>query len=199
MAYNFNDIKKIVRQDGTEITKITNSSTGKIIWQKTYTWEQYNVIQTGSHWSDTKTTATLKRGGLHPKTGHIYKTLAFNSEDGTYSLSSPSSEIYVDGNEQISSGFYDVWDLLYDVGLPPPAKLSYSSGYKYYKYQGVYYELRENITLSNFKTGVSVYAHQASLKYTYEKGSYITQVTSTSASAYPNDGVKNNYWYVRID
>jgi hypothetical protein len=32
MVYDFSDIKKIVRQDGTEITKITNSSTGKTIW-----------------------------------------------------------------------------------------------------------------------------------------------------------------------
>jgi hypothetical protein len=128
----------------------------------------------------------------------MYKTLSFNSEDGTYSLSSPSPKTPVDGNEQISSGYYDYWELI-DTGLPAYTMFTYSNGYKYYKYQGTYYELREGITSSNFQTGVKMYAHKASLKYNYEKGSYITQVTSTSASTYPANGVQNNYWYVRID
>lgn len=196
MSYDFTDIRSIVKADGTELSKITDSS-GNVIWQKLYVWEKFNRVSSTTGYRDTKTATTLGEGN-EPSSGDTYTTLSFNSSTGAYTLSGASNDIIVQG-----FGTYSVWECVSQLGiigglLDESGNYGYSAGYKYFKYGSNYYEFREPVSNANHDS-YSVYKHTASPITSYSKGTLsYGYVTSTSSTAYPDNSYSGSYWYVRI-
>ena len=189
MAYDFSNIRSIVRANGTELSKITNSS-GTVIWQKQYVWEKFNRVQTLNGYTQSSTSTTISA----PSSGHMYTSLSFNSSTGAFTLGGNQSKSF--SNPEFF-GITDYWES-YNVGLEVTILGDYNDGYKYFKSGSNYYALKSRLTRP-YPDSISVYKYTASPSYTYSKGntSY-GYVTSTSSSTYPDNGSSGNYWYVRI-
>ena len=186
MAYDFSNIRSIVRANGTELSKITDSS-GTVIWQKLYVWEKFNRVQTLSGYTRSSTSTTISA----PTSGHMYTSLSFNSSTGAFTLG---------GDKSMSiSGVGDYWKS-YHSGFEVTILGDYNDGYKYFKSGSNYYALKSRLTRPYPDDDkISVYKYTASPSYTYSKGteSY-GYVTSTSSTAYPDNNYSGSYWYVRI-
>ena len=189
MAYDFTDIRSIVRADGTELSKITDSS-GNIIWQKLYVWEKFNRAQTLSGYTRSSTSTTISA----PSSGHMYTSLSFNSSTGAFTLGGDQSKSF---NDAEYFGITDYWES-YNIGLEVTILGDYNDGYKYFKSGSNYYALKSRLTRP-YPDSISVYKYTASPSYTYSKGTVsYGYVTSTSSTAYPDNSYSGSYWYVKI-
>lgn len=184
MAYDFSNIRSIIKSDGTELQKITNAK-GNIIWQKLYVWEKFNCNQKVTGYQQTRTSTTL----TYPTSGDIYKSLTFNNTTGVFTLSN-------------ASGTWmglTYWELIPEAYAIESA-FPYSEGWKYFTSGGKYYELREAIT-KPYSGSAKVYRYNVAQSLQYSKGSTsYGYVTSTSSSTYPANGrySSDGYWYVKI-
>lgn len=190
MAYDFNNIKTIVR-NGTELSKITNSA-GTIIWQKLYIWKRYSINTTvSSTYTEYNSLESISRSGNVPydtSDGYLYKTKSFNSNTGTFTLSSKISATI--GSRP----------LVYWIN-----KQSDLSTVQYYTNQGYRYFYGNNndcyyirgTSLSDITCPFTLTRYYGAKKTTYSQGSYIDLVTSTNSNAYPTDGISGDYWYVK--
>lgn len=184
MAYDFSNIRSIIKSDGTELQKITDAN-GNIIWQKLYVWEKFNCNKEAYGYQQARGSTTL----TYPTSGHIYKTLNFNKSTGKYTLSDPSDTI-------VNMEYWEAVGQSYDVDSFYP----YSEGWKYFTYEGKYYELREALT-HPYSGSAKVYRYSIVTNYKYSQGSTsYGYVTSTSSSTYPTNGrySSDGYWYVKI-
>ena len=78
MAYDFSNVRSIIKSDGTELQKITDAN-GDIIWQKLYVWEKFNCNKEVSEYQKARGSTTL----TYPTSGHIYKTLNYVKQKST--------------------------------------------------------------------------------------------------------------------
>lgn len=184
MAYDFSNIRSIIKSDGTELQKITDAN-GNIVWQKLYVWEKFNCNQVSTGYTYKKTTTTL----TYPTSGDMYSSILFDSSTGDITLSGRSGiQLGSDYWEWIKNG-YDI-DTLYP----------YSEGWKYFQYGHYYYELAEAIKRP-YSGSAKVRRYDVSQLLNYSQGSTsYGYVTSTSSSTYPANGrySSDGYWYVKI-
>lgn len=184
MAYDFSNIRSIIKSNGIELSKITNSS-GGIIWQKQYIWEKYNVVKIVKERrliiSTSLSTFTA------PTSGYMYKTAEVNQSTGIIELSDIS-----DAYNNTSPGY---WSKKSSHGYWKGFRFTenydayFKAGNNYYKY---YYSAPVNQEESKgYKLSVST-------TYNYEKGTYIENIASTVSDTYPSNGRQGDYWYVKI-
>lgn len=184
MAYDFSNIRSIIKSDGTELQKITDTN-GNIVWQKLYVWEKFNCNQVSTGYKYTKTRTTLE----YPTRGDMYTSISFDSSIGDFTLSGRSGT-------WMGLDYWEVIKEAYDVDSLYP----YSDGWKYFKSGHYFYELRAAITRP-YSGSASVYRYDVSESLSYSQGSTsYGYVTSTSPSAYPANGrySSDGYWYVKI-
>lgn len=189
MAYDFSNIRSIIKSDGTELQKITDANRN-IIWQKLYVWEKFNCNQVSTGYKYTKMATTLS----YPTSGDMYTSISFNSSTGEFTLSGSSDTIYTP-----EAGSLDYWEFI-DNNFDIEPVYSYSDGWKYFKSGNYYYELRAAITRP-YSGNASVYRYNVSQSLSYSQGSTsYGYVTSTSSLTYPTNGrySSDGYWYVKI-
>lgn len=190
MAYDFSNIKTIVR-NGTELSKITNSA-GTVIWQKLYVWKRYSVnTTTSSTYTEYNSIESINRYGNVPydtSDGCLYKTKSFNSNTGTFTLSSRTSDT-------IGSRPLVYW--INQQDSLSTVQIYTSQGYRYfYGDNNDCYYIR-GTSLSDITCPFTLTRYYGAKQTNNSQGSYIDLVTSTNSDAYPTNGISGNYWYVK--
>lgn len=179
MSYDFSDVTKIVVPEG-EVYKITNSS-NSVIWRKPYVWAQYTV--------STKTTYSV--------------SWATNTSSETYTIVGmtlgldawSSYKVNTSGEFVGSGNKYSSDEITYAA----------QNGYNKYPYvtrysgKNVIWKVSSSSTDKNM-TKVTVYYYQGTLTSTTTevRGTATGNIfLSNSPFAYPENGVKDGYWYYR--
>ena len=184
MAYDFSNIRSIIKSDGTELQKITNSS-GNIIWQKQYVWEKYNVVKIVKEYrlivSTSLSTFTA------PTSGYMYKTAKINQSTGKIELSDVS-----DAYNDVSPGYWS-----------KNSYYGYWKGFRFTEDYDVYFKAGNNYYKYYYSAPIGEeesqgYKLSVSTTYNYEKGTYIENIVSTVSDTYPSNGRQGDYWYVKI-
>lgn len=133
-----------------------------------YTWKKYELIADMVIDSYAQTSSS---GGTEKYGigGTVYTSYSFDASSGTYSSAGSTTGIV--------SGGYDGF------------------GASMAQYSFLYYDTDSNyawFSVTNY--GVEIDTSH----YEYSRGSYIEDVTSDNASAFPTDGYINGYWYVAV-
>lgn len=174
MSYDFSNIRMMVDSTGKEMHKIVNSS-GGVVWQKPYVWQQYNVVYTYRYnlgrYTNTKTSVMTNNM-------IAWSSYTLNQDNGIFEGTGEKFEG--------SSGLYCL--------------NTYWEDYPYI----TYYE-NSNVIWEAVAEGDSYGTFTYEELYTYSvidssscgspTGKYFM---STTANVYPVDGEKNGYWYKRI-
>ena len=186
----------------------------------TYTWKKYNCTRnqvfTGTHLQKASHASNhLSAGGYNSSSSS-----SFNSNFGSYSIYKtcsydPTTRIVTFSGLLASSTSYNtVWQYLYNNNYSelyiterssytvsetelPPYEIATELDYFHFNGFRVIKGADENSSWEN-----GLYVYHLNVTYTYEygpyiQGSYISDVTSTSSSTYPQNGRHTDgYWYV---
>ena len=155
-------------------TYVNVNGVWKNAWKELYTWKKYNVVTTESYAvkkSDTTTTTKYTSIGTSFYAAASY---TFDKNTGTYTLDSPTLTRI---NAMSTSKKY----------FSSSNSADQTSIREFVSYTG---------TQGNFQ--VTYYKLEAELTTSYSRGTYISDVTSESSSAYPTNGRHSDgYWYVK--
>ena len=159
-------------------------SDGTYIESSTYTWKKYNTKETeGAPYTQTKSSSqTISTSMAYY---WVANSFTFNTSTGIYTLTSPSlkarsniktsSYKYYQAGSSTSSGTYSAKNYMYQTTKSTAPSYNYD-------------------TMGYTTTG---YKYTATPSITYSAGDYVSEVTSTSASAYPENGKHTDgYWYI---
>lgn len=198
MAYDFSNIKKIILPNEIELSKITDAK-GNIIWQKIYIWKQYTVktnTTVGSPYKQIYVATKTDKEGL-PREMKIVSggSYSFSSSTGRFTLSSTNT---LSSSYDFGARYGDT--VRYLCSNPYNGDVTATSGYELYKIidTGIVYAVNEqgygqHTGFMNYEK----YTREGTQKTTESKGTYLSDVSSTNPSAYPNNGKHTDgYWYV---
>ena len=135
-----------------------------------YVWGKYNAIK-----NEVKTNTTLSYN--YEIDDGIDIASSYRVNDGSIELSSPTRVYFGSDNDKIKGSYTDIGK----------------------NQNGKYYELLYISSLREYAVGhftISGPAYYLDEDAKYEKGSYISDVTSTNRSAYPDNDVSGSYWYI---
>ena len=198
MAYDFSNIITIVRADGTELQKITNSA-GSIIWQKKYIWKKYTVAtteqNTGPYEKVSYGSKTDKELMPRDRSLKIAESYTLNTSTGKFSLTNPvTTNSYNIGGGSTFTGYYLCGD-------PYSGNVTATSGNYLYEItgRGLLEKVENNIGQGYYPyINYKRYRSQRSSETVEIKGTYISDVYSVSSTTYPTDGKHTDgYWYVK--
>lgn len=133
----------------------------------TYTWKKYVLI---SELIIDSYAQTSSNGGTEKYSigATVYSSYGWDSSSGTYSSAGSITGIVSGGYDGFGSTMTGYQFLYYDT----------DSSYAWF-------------AITDYGAEID------SSHYEYSKGTYIEDVTSENASAYPTDGYINGYWYVK--
>lgn len=162
---------------------IGNYNIGGVLLAGGYTWKKYNTVVTTTYvekQGDVNVPLTLKFTSSNGGTKYTFgKTKKFSTADGTFSLTNTAS-------------------------YSPPNYWSNMKTYPYYLQDGKCYKMTSyNSNATNLGNGISGFKFYATEFYaeavtSYSRGTYIEDVTSPDASAFPENGRHTDgYWYVK--
>lgn len=164
--------------------------------QTTYTWAKYAVNTTtsdGWEWSSAQYTVApnsatgSKAQGISGELTPTYSGGKLTGLTGATNEPATAQEVYDALNNGTNDDYYkfkspsSAWSA---GGYTPSEDLAY-------RIDG--YGADGNGTVTSFDVRVPVY----SAVTTQTRGEYVGDVTGTSRSEYPEDGIQNGYWYVR--
>lgn len=162
----------------------------------TYTWKKYAVVTTtsdGWQWSDaTRTVAPnsatgSKAQGYNDPLTPTYSGGQLTGLTGISNEPCTAQEMY----NAINNGNGDDYYMFVNPGSAWSAGEYTPSANFVYKIYG--YGADGDGTVTSFDVRIPVY----SAVTTQTRGEYIEDVTGTSRSEYPEDGIQGGYWYVR--
>lgn len=150
---------------------IGNFNIGGVLLAGGYTWKKYNTVENVTYEEKTESGLLFTIG--YTGTTTLYSTKSFNTETGEFTLS---------GSKSVNAS-----------GI--------SANYKSYPYRKIDTGVMEIIRLVTSSGGAFKYEytlHYSEKVISYSQGTYIEDVTSPDASAYPENGRHTDgYWYVK--
>ena len=153
-------------------TYVNVNGVWKNAWENLYTWKKYNV-KTEKVYVENISTATTTTTFDKTKTTYVSNGYSFDSSTGIFRVSSTTA--------QTPSAV---------VSISPYFMFDSNSGKTMYKYT------KKQTTTNDIK--LTYYTYTSTLSERQVQGSYISDVTSENASAYPTNGKHTDgYWYVK--
>lgn len=157
-----------------------------------YTWKKYGVNETeGAPYTQTKSS----EGTIATSYAYYWvaNSFSFDTSTGKYTLTSPSLK----ARSYIKTSSYKYFQMGTSSGS------SYTSPYSAKNYMRQTTKSTSPSLATNATTGEQIYMttgyqYTATPSIIYSQGTYIEDVTSTNASAYPTNGKHTDgYWYVK--
>lgn len=192
MSIAFKTVKAITIPEGS-VKKITNSA-GAVIWQKqklysyqkfvAYEWKKYSTQTVDKYVEDRGTTnvmSQLENEIANASDKNFYCDSAIDDKDLTYIIQPPD---WGEGKFQFG-GYIYTWANYCDSFMWN----TYPYGYTEYNSRNriLYYVADRNTA---YVVGIKIEGTQT------VRNKYVSDVTSANRSAYPDDGLSGDYWYI---